>query len=515
MMFREKMIWMGGLTAVLALALPVVAKDWPMWGGGPHRNMVAEAKGLPVEINPGEKDAETEKTKLETTKHVKWVTKLGSQAYGNPTVADGRIFLGTNNASPRDARLKGDRAVIMCLDEKTGELLWQLAIPKLGAGKVSDWEYLGICSSPAVSGDTVYVVTNRCEVIALDVKGLANGNQGMKDEVAYITEGKIKEYELNDQNADILWIYDMREELGIFPHNITSSSPMVHDGVVYTATSNGVDWSHKNIPNPLAPALIGLDAKSGKLVVEEASGISQRLLHSNWSSPTLAKVDGKDQIIFGAGDGFVYGFDPKPVKDEDGFDVFKEIWRFDCNPESYKVHEGKKVPYAHRLGPSEVIATPVFIDGKVYVGTGQDPEHGEGVAIFHCIDATKEGDITDKGGIWSAKIGRQISTPAVHDGLVYVAEFAGFVHCFDAKTGKKVWTHDTMSHIWASTLVADGKVFIGDEAGLLTILQAGKEKKVLGTVEFDSPIYASPIVANNVLYITTQKNLYAIPGQGE
>ena len=43
----------------------------------------------------------------------------------------------------------------MCLDEKTGELKWQLVIPKLGAGKVSDWEYIGICSSAAVEGDKV------------------------------------------------------------------------------------------------------------------------------------------------------------------------------------------------------------------------------------------------------------------------------------------------------------------------------------------------------------------------
>ena len=73
----------------------------------------------------------------------------------------------------------------MCLDEKTGDLLWQLVIPKLGAGKVSDWEYIGVCSSPAVYGDRAYVVTNRCEVVCLGVKGLADGNAGpYKDEAA-------------------------------------------------------------------------------------------------------------------------------------------------------------------------------------------------------------------------------------------------------------------------------------------------------------------------------------------
>ena len=45
----------------------------------------------------------------------------------------------------------------------SGELEWQLVIPKLGAGKVSDWEYIGVCSSPAIENGKAYVVTNRCE----------------------------------------------------------------------------------------------------------------------------------------------------------------------------------------------------------------------------------------------------------------------------------------------------------------------------------------------------------------
>ena len=58
----------------------------------------------------------------------------------------------------------------MCFNEKSGEIEWQLVIPKLGAGKVSDWEYTGVCSSPAIEGNRVYVVTNKCEVVCLDMK---------------------------------------------------------------------------------------------------------------------------------------------------------------------------------------------------------------------------------------------------------------------------------------------------------------------------------------------------------
>ena len=90
-----------------------------------------------------EKEKGTEDIDMSTTKNVKWVAKIGSQSYGTPTIAGGKVLIGTNNESPRDAQHEGDRGIIMCFDEKDGSFLWQLVIPKLGAGKVSDWEYLG------------------------------------------------------------------------------------------------------------------------------------------------------------------------------------------------------------------------------------------------------------------------------------------------------------------------------------------------------------------------------------
>ena len=162
--------------APLATALLVVgaqAADWPTWGGDGTRNMVSLEKGITLDFDPGRMD-EDEKVDMKTTKNVKWIAKLGSQAYGNVTIADGRVYVGTNNESPRDSDKKGDRGIVMCFDEKTGAFNWQLVIPKLGAGKVSDWEYIGVCSSPAIEGNRAYVVTNKCEVICLDVEGLKN-----------------------------------------------------------------------------------------------------------------------------------------------------------------------------------------------------------------------------------------------------------------------------------------------------------------------------------------------------
>ena len=493
-------------------ATPVLGDDWPMWGGSTNRNMASDAKGIPTKIEPGKTKPDSEEIDLATTKNVKWVAKLGSQTYGNPTVLNGKVIVGTNNEAPRNPDREGDYGVVLCFDEKSGAFQWQLTVPKLGAGKVSDWEYLGICSSAAIDGERVYVVTNRCEVVCLDLNGLGNGNDGpYKDEAKYIAGPGNPPVELAETDADIIWRYDMRDELGVFPHNIASCSPLIVGDRVYTATSNGVDWSHTNVPAPRAPALIALDKNTGELIGEEAEGISRATMHCNWSSPTFGELGGQGQLIFGAGDGFTYGFDPKPIKDDDGFDIFKMIWRFDCNPPHYRTKDGTPIKYATYEGPSELIATPVFYKNRVYVAIGQDPEHGEGIGNLVCIDPSKTGDITKSGQVWSFdKIDRTISTVAIANDLVFAADYAGKLFCLDADNGTLYWEHDTGSHIWGSPFAVDGHVWLGDEDGTLTILATTKEKKVVGEVEFSAPIYSTPIVANGVLYIGTQTHLYAI-----
>ena len=179
------------LIFLLILICPAMpAQDWPRWGGNdPGRNMYSPAKGLPDRFDPGKPKSGTEEIDMKTTKNVKWVATLGSQAYGNVVVADGKVFIGTNNENPRDPKHQGDRSILLCFDEKTGEFLWQLVVPKLKAGKVNDWEGLGLLSSPCVEGNRVYLVTSRCEVICLDTEGMANGNDGpFMDEAKYVVK---------------------------------------------------------------------------------------------------------------------------------------------------------------------------------------------------------------------------------------------------------------------------------------------------------------------------------------
>ena len=106
---------------------------------------------------------------------MKWVADLGSQTYGNATVAGGRVFVGTNNELLRDPKQAGDRGVLMAFKQDTGEFLWQNTHEKVSAGRVNDWPFQGVASSRLVEGDRYYYVSNRGEVMCLDVEGFRDG----------------------------------------------------------------------------------------------------------------------------------------------------------------------------------------------------------------------------------------------------------------------------------------------------------------------------------------------------
>jgi len=154
---------------------------------------------------------------------------------------------------------------------------------------------------------------------------------------------------------------------------------------------------------------------------------------------------------------------------------------------------------------------PVFHDGRLYVTVGGDIWWGKLQAWLQCIDATKTGDITSGGLLWSYPVERHCcSTPAVRDGLAYVADCAGKVHCVDAQTGRSYWVHDAGNEIWASTLVADGKVYIGTRRGDFWVLAAGKELRVLSSIRLDDAVISTAVAANRTLYVGTMPRLFAL-----
>lgn len=525
-------------TGLLLLTATVCsADDWPQWGRMNCRNMISPAKNLPTNFSPGKKLADGE-LDFRSLRNVKWVARLGVHTYGNPTVADGRVFVGTNDRRFSDPRIKRDRGgVLICLDERTGRCLWRLHTrryrPRVYGSGFDDLN-VGLCSSPTIDGDRLYVVSNRAEVLCLDVKGMADGNQGPYiKEGAYLAGGDRKPVEIQKGDADILWRFDMMHRLPTAPHDATNCNILLLGDLLYICTSNGVHrMPDQATPLPNAPSLIVLDKKTGALVAKDDERIGGRTFHGQWSSPSAGKVDGRMLVFFGGGDGVMYAFQPPKAKAAATRPAtrpatLKKVWSYDCNPPDFKIDaEGKPIDYwsgdASRArvtkdfkGPSEIIATPVFYRNRVYVAIGRDPVHGKAKGVLHCIDATGKGDVTKTHRIWSYRgISRSISTVSISDGLLYVADFAGVVHCLDAETGKVHWTHNTRQAIWSSTFVADGKVYVGTQRGMLWIFAAGAKKKIITKIKLPSELSCTPIAANGVLYIATGRYLFAVGSDG-
>jgi outer membrane protein assembly factor BamB len=532
--------------------------DWNQWCGSPLRNNVVTSK-VPTEFEAGEFDDQTGEWKKETSKNVKYAIALGSQTYGNTVVANGKLFIGTNNGAGYLKRYPADvdLGVFLCLDEKDGKFLWQDSNEKLPTGRVNDWPGLGVCSSPLVDGNRVYYVSNRGELRCLDTEGFRDGkNDGPitnEKEKALAAAKKDSSLKLSpeevwdeEHEADVVWVFDMMRELGVSQHNMANCSVTMSGDYLFICTSNGVDEAHTYLPAPHASSFIAVDKRNGKLIwSDNTPGIN--VLHGQWSSPAYAVIDGEPQVIFGGGDGWLYGFDPRGEKGKS-----KILWKFDCNPKDsvYKLTGATR---------NHIIGTPVIYDNKVYIAVGEDPEHGEGVGHLWCIDPTKRGDISpelvfnsadpakpiehkrnqavvkedgdfarpnpNSAAIWhystfdkneNGKIEfeetmhRTMGTVAIKDDLLFVADFSGLLHCLDAKTGKPYWAHDMLAVSWGSLLIAGDYVYLGDEDGEVSVIKAAKELEVVHEARMGSSVYSMPIVANGVLYITNQSYLFAI-----
>jgi outer membrane protein assembly factor BamB len=528
--------------------------DWSQWAGSSIRNNLVDAK-VPTEWQVGDFDLNTGDWKKEDAKNIKWVAKLGSETYGNTVVANGKVFIGTNNGVGYLKRYPAehDLGVLLCFDEKDGKFLWQDSNEKLPTGRVHDWPLLGVCSSSLVEGDRVYYVSNRGELRCLDINGFMDKeNDGAITNEKELAQKLTPEGEWEEEHeADVVWVLNMMSTLGVSQHNMANSSVTMSGDYLFLLTGNGVDDAHINLPAPSAPSFIAVDKRNGQVLWTDSSpGIN--VLHGQWSSPAYAVIDGVPQVIFGGGDGWVYGFD---ARGENG--KSKLLWKFDCNPKESKY----KLTGADR---NHIIGTPVIHDNKVFIGVGEDPEHGQGDGHLWCIDPTKQGDISpelvfnskdpttpiahkrnqamvaeegdfkrpnpNSGAIWhystfdqnkngkaefEETMHRTIGTVTIKDDLLFVIDFQGLVHCLDTKTGVPHWTHDLLAASWASPLVTADHVYISDEDGKVTVFKLSKDKEVVAENDMASAVYSTPIVAQGVLYISNKNYLFAIEQSGK
>lgn len=467
-----------------------------MGGRSNSRNPVSPEKNAPTDWHVG--------SRREMPRNVRWSAKLSGNAVGGPVVASGLIWVGASNIEPHDPAILGDRGVLACFREADGKFLYQYTVPRLD-WRTNDWPMNGISGSPVAEGDRLWFLTNRREVVCLDVAPLRQRGEAPRE----------------------LWKYDLLAEQSVVPdspmlhsHN-TLGSLAVHGDLLFVPTGNGVAVDHpgaNKIKAPQAPSLLCLRKNSGELVWKDNS--AERLGYGgHHASPLVVEVGGQVQVVHPQADGWVRSFQAE---------TGKLLWKFDTNPKGAKwdwlaAEENQKCT---------VTATPVVAEGRIYFAAGRDLEFSGKRGRLFCLDPSKRGDISpelddgqggskqnpNSGLIWdftkdgeddSPRMHQTLASVAVADGLAVVPDLSGWVHCFDAATGQRHWSYDTAAPIYGDPLIVDGKIYVGDELDV-TILALSKRVELLATHELNNAIFAPPVFANGVLYLQTDSHLYAI-----
>ena len=469
------------------------AADWPMRGKDGTRNAVSLEKNAPVEWEIGTLRGELPEKR---SRNIRWSARLGSVTWCDPVIADGLVWVGTNNDQPRNARHTQDAGVLMCFRQRDGKFLYQHVSPRLKQGTRLDWPFSGLASSPLIEGNRLWFCNNRHEIICLDIRPL------------HTSGGEPR----------VVWKVDMRKELGVVPtavmigNNAIQCSIASYDALIYVQTGNAryVD----KVPAPEAPSLVCLDKRTGRTVWTDNSP-GGRILDVQHGSPLVVEVDGSGQAIMGQGDGWLRSFDAL---------TGQLLWEFDIN---LKAPGPKSIT---RGNWNYFIATPVYYGNRIYVGSGRHADWGSGPGRLCCIDPTRRGDISSElddgsgrgkpnpnsGLVWEYlgmggdPMHRTMSSVTIHNNFIVAPDHGGLVHCLDARTGRRYWTHDVAAKIFCSSLIADGKVYVGDEDGDLVVLELSQEKKQLIEHNFSAPIYSSPVYSNGVLYVATYEYLHAI-----
>lgn len=334
------------------------AEDWPMWGRDASRNMATQEKGASSDFQI-----------VKSSRNIAWSARMGSLTSSGPVVSNGLVWVGSNNDPPRDPKFTKDASVLLCFRERDGQFLWQYVSPRLGnqGAWSEDFSHAALGSTPLIEGDRLWFVSNRSEVICLDIAPLKSG----------IGEPKV------------VWKVDLRKQYGVFPHlprmafGFAASVASYKDDL-FVVTHNGVDDSHVNVPSPMAPSLVCLNKFKGKEVWTDNSPGKNILAHQ-LSSPLVAIMDGKAQVIVGQGDGWLRAFQA-----EDG----KLVWKCDLNTKDAKWMVGG------RGSRNYVVGTPVLYENRVYIATDINPRPAMDPVVF--IALTQRSKATSAESLWPA-----------------------------------------------------------------------------------------------------------------
>ena len=421
------------IALILLAAIFARAENWPRFRG-PNGQGHSGETGVPVNWT--------------ATSNIVWKTPVPGDGWSSPIVWDGKVFI----TSATDS---GTKCHVFCVDAKSGKILWDKHVfeqqPRRKEGKNSY-----ATPTPTTDGRNVFAVFGDGSVVALTMNG---GIVWTNREVQFYSRHGLGASPVLYENL-LIMPYDGSAQVAA-----AGSYPQVSDT---ERTGWQIPWDKSFVA--------ALDTKTGKRVWTGKRGMS-RIAHV---TPFIAKVEGKDQIISGAGDR-LQGFDPK---------TGELIWSI----------------YAQGEG---VTPSPVLGDGVIFASSGFEKTTLRGVKL-----GGAKGDVTESHITWEQKKGVPTQpSPIFVKPYLYAVTDGGIATCFDPKNGEIVWQERVGGNFSASPVFADGRIYCLSEAGETTVIEAGPQFKILAKNPLGEKCQASSAISDQRLFIRSDKNLFCIATQ--
>ncbi|MBI3184218.1 MAG: PQQ-binding-like beta-propeller repeat protein [Myxococcales bacterium] len=433
---RRALLFLQLLSGTMA-----AAADWTQWRG-PTRDGISSETGLPSSWTVNGVGqvwrASTFRSNASPSAHTD----------SSPAIAGGKVYLRNSVVSSTSSR-------IIAFRESDGTFLWEELSTVYGGDGFNFCPDNQGASSPAVSSGLVCDCTK---------------------------EGRMECFSAAANVANRLWVRELQTEFNVSIHNCADGSPIFYGNLLVFHTSAGRNST------ATAPKLVALYAADGGTAW--TANPNQVVNHGSWASPIIVRVNNQDQLVYAAGNAWVYGVD---------LQTRATVWSFNTGT-------ANGGPTSHGL-----LSTPIFYKDTILVASGEDPSHGDGPGTLWAIDATRTGDISATGAKWRyTAIRRSISSPLAVNDVLYTADIAGNFHAVDFTNGQTLFTQNLGAPVWASPTYGDGKIYIGTNAGDFYILSAGRTFQQLDRDNLGYSIHSSASIANGRVYIASARDLFAI-----
>src|SRR5581483_1422606 len=386
-----------------------------------------------------------------STDNIAWKVPIPGIGHSSPIVHGDRIFL--TSCLEKD----GDR-VVMGLERRTGKRLWQKTVLKAPLEKKHRLNSFS-SSTPATDGKFVFVAFQRVRPRTAEDKYPLKPR-----DVAWLPKELVSEMVVACYTVDGDLIWEKSPGQFYSRHGFCSSPILYKDTVIVNGDQDAEAY------------IVALEKSTGK----ERWRIDRPNRYRSYCAPLIVEAAGKMQMVL-SGAKTVTSYDP---------DTGKLIWIIDGPTEQY-------------------VASPVWGDGLFFLTAGFPDYHNMG------IRPDGVGNITKSHVAWhekfpAARKASYVPSPIAYDKFFYMISDLGFLSCFEAKNGNRLWMESLGPHHSASPVVADGYIYLSDDKGVTYVLKGGSAFELVSKNPLDDECYASPAISQGQIFIRTLHYLWCI-----